>query len=290
MEEKQEILRKLAFIKENGEFSPEEVETLIAYMGSEDEVIRAAAVLSVDDILYDTRILDQLFYLFEMEHNFSVKKALIKQLGNFVSAGFLEGFEDDSDRDLFPDDSDNYTESMEISLKERYVQAKNLLFNYLVQFDEFDELYFDVIEALCVFGEEPSLKTRIVELWDVEDNERINKMMAVFTQYPAAYKAQLDELLETGKSVSLIMQAMEAAYRAADEHTTRLLEGYLESPHTDLVKKSLTVLARINKTPELGDLLQKFCLHENEEIRLAAKKALDIFASRNFDNFMNDYF
>ena len=138
MENHKEILSRLATIKENQQYSPDDIEFILTCMDAEEDYIRAAAVLASEGALYNLDIIDQLFYHFETEQNDKVKKSLIIQIGNFVSAGFLEGFEEESDHEAYSEMADDFNDISEQQLKERYIQAKDMFFQYLVEYDEYD--------------------------------------------------------------------------------------------------------------------------------------------------------
>jgi len=62
----------------------------------------------------------------------------------------------------------------------------------------------------------------------------------------------------------------------------------LSSNDEDILCYALLTLGNINKTENLGEILQQFSLHPNEKVRKAAREALENFSKKSFNDFLHD--
>ena len=290
MENQKEILNRLANIKETQQYLPDDIELILTCLDAEEDFIRAAAVLASEGALYNLNIVDQLFYHFETEQNNNVKKSLIIQIGNFISAGYFEGFEQDSDIGAFSEITDDYNDLAEQQLKERYVQAKDMFFQYLVEYDEYDIFYFNILNALLIFSDIPLIKSKVDELWNVEEENRCIQLFPIIEKFPEQYETQIISVLTESQSIELIIKALKLASKIPSKQIGELVAGFLHSEENKLVAKALIALAEINDTPDLQNILQGYCLHIDPQIQNSAKRALDIYTAKNFNKFMSDYY
>ena len=283
-------LNRLADIKEKKQYLPEDMDLIFTCMEAEEDFIRAAAVLSVEGALYNPEVIDQLIYHFETEPNDNVKKSLIIQLGNFISAGYLEGFDDEGSVDTLAEDSDDFNEVIEQQIEERYVQAKNLFFQYLLENDEYDPFYFNILNSLSLFGNHPEIKLKVEELWDNDDETRCKTLLPIIENFPLEYEKQIIDILTESSLDEIIIKTLSFVSKIPSARIAELTAGYLQNANPELVSKALIALAEINVTPDLKNILQKFCLHEDSKIKNSAKRALDIYTAKNFSEFMEDYY
>ena len=56
----------------------------------------------------------------------------------------------------------------------------------------------------------------------------------------------------------------------------------------EVLRYAILTLGNINKTPNLGDMLQHFSLHNDPSVRAAARDAIDLISDKNFDHYMRD--
>jgi hypothetical protein len=290
MENKNEILSQLAQIRDAGVYSEADIEFIETQLDHEDDAVRAAAILVTEGCLYNMMIVDKILEIARNDASLPVRKAAIKMLGTFVTACVLEGFETPTHEDKGLEYQEEFDELLEKGIEEKYEEVKAYLFEELQIRDLSDDLIPDILSALSELAFRPDIREKITQAWQFGDDDYRQKLIPAMERYPESFEDLILDGLVQIKDEKTTLQLLELAQDVPTQRMADMVQTFLDSPHSEIVSRALLTLAQINKTEGLQDILQRFCLHEDEHVQIAARKALDIFSHKNFDDFMNQYF
>lgn len=283
-----EVLEKLQNIREQEDYSGFNVDFIRAALQSEDEKIRAAAALAAEGCILEPHILDLLLDLAENDDNPAVRRAAYKPLGNIIHEGLINNAEDAEGADTTLDMVDDWTEIQEYSFQDNYLRVKDLLFRTLE--DQFEDpgVREAALQAVSDLGYMEEVRDWIREL--VQTGRESSQLVAVraMGKFPQYWIDELEQFLDLGTSKDLLLEAISSAYSSQSEILADRLLDVLESDDPEIISFALLTLANINKTPQLGEILQKFSLYPNPMIQQAAKEAINMFSGKSFDSFMED--
>lgn len=290
MANKNEILTQLAQIRETGEYTQADIEFIEMHMDNEEDAIRAAAILSTDGCLYDLKIVDKIFEMAHTDPSVPVRKAAIQQLGRFITACVLEGFEDEGIQGKGLEFEDDFKDLLEKGIEEKYQEVKSFLLEKIVTEDPMDEFYPDFLVALAELSGNEVVRQKIEEAWMEGDEGYRKRLFPAIARHPEFFESLILDALESVTDEQFTIQILESASLVKSPQMAKMVETFLHSVNPEIVSQALITLAEINQTEGLNEILQKYCLHDQEDIQLAAKKALDIFSRNNFEDFMKQYF
>ena len=107
-------------------------------------------------------------------------------------------------------------------------------------------------------------------------------------KYPRFWEKELSSFLSPNQPKPILLEAISSAYASESEELARKIEQLLVLDDPDILSYALLTLANLNFTPNLGEILQSFSLHEEERVRKAARDAIELFTRKNFDAYLSN--
>ncbi|GAB4338602.1 MAG: hypothetical protein Kow0037_22790 [Calditrichia bacterium] len=283
-----EVLERLQNIREQEDYSGFNVDFIRATLQSEDEKIRAGAALAAEGCIMEPHILDLLLDLAENDPSLAVRRAAIRPLGVIIHEGILNNAEDPEGADTTLDSVDDWNEIQEYSFQDNYLRVKDLLFRTLE--DQFEDpgVREAALQAISDLGYLEEVRDWIREL--VQSGRESSQLVAVraMGKFPHYWIEELKQFLDLGTPKDLLLEAISSAYSSESEILAERLLDVLESDDPEIISFALLTLANINKTPQLGEILQKFSLYPSPIIQEAAKEAINMYSGKSLDSFMKD--
>jgi len=283
-----DVLTKLSEIREKGDYSPANVQFILEHLKSPDDRIRGAAALAAHGCIFEPYILDTLIELIENDSNNAIRKAAIKAMENLIYEGILQNFEDEMGSGPELEFYEEWDEVQTESLREDYLRVKNLFLNIIE--DEFEdvELRETALIALSDLG-----FLEVVREWikDFIESERVSTQRAALKamgKFPHYWINEIQRFLDLSKDKTLVLEAISSSYSSNSKVLAQQIEQLLTSNDEDILCYALLTLGNINKTENLGEILQQFSLHPNEKVRKAAREALENFSKKSFNDFLHD--
>lgn len=281
-----EILDRLSAIREQEDYSNENVEYIRTHLQSPDYRVRGGAALAAEGCLFEPGILNLVVELAESDDSLPIRKAAIQSLGKVINEGVMENMEDETGADTFLDDTDEWREIQAGTLRDDYIRVKNLLFSILL--DEFEEreVRESALASLSDLGFLPEVRDWIRDF--VESEHHSSRLVALHAmgKYPHYWEEELARFLTPQTATPLIIEAISSSYSSQSPRLAQLIVQLLETSDPDILSYALLTLANINRTDGLGEILQKFSLHSDERVRNAARQAIEMFSKKNFQDFM----
>jgi hypothetical protein len=285
-----DILSRLSEIRESGDYTPANVDFIKENLQSEDDRIRAAAALATEGCLFEPYIIQLLISIVEMDSNDVVRKAAIQSLEDAVDEGISQGFEDQDELDHETQDVEEWDDYQVESLRRDYNQIKDLLLNMLQDDVEDIEILETALKAISGLGFYQFVRDLISDLYS--SNIKSSRLAAIraMGKHPHFWELQLSDSISQDLDKQLLLEAISASYSSNSKKLAQKIENVLNKPELDpeVITYALYSLTNINQTSDLGKLLQRFSLHQDRTVREAARKSIDTFAQRNFDNFLHD--
>ena len=286
----EEVLNKLAEIREQEDYSQPNVDFILSRLVDEDERIRTAAALTAEGCVFDPEILDLLIDLAGNDSQLAVRKAAVQAFQRLVHESVLQGLEDDTGAGTTLEDAEEWDEIQSGELRENYLRVKNLLFSLLENEHEHWEIREKALTSLSDLGFLHQLQTWIEKFVDSENQALQVSALKAMGKYPAEWVDELARFIQPTVPKPLLLEAISSGYSSNSVKLAEQIENLLEIDDPEIISYALLTLANINRTPNLGETLQKFALHQDSAVQEAAKEALDIFSRRNFSDFMKDEF
>jgi len=281
-----EILDRLSAIREQEDYSSENVEYIRTHLQSPDYRVRGGAALAAEGCLFEPGILNLVVELIETEENPPIRKAAIQSLGRVIYEGVMEELEDEAGADTYLDDSEEWREIQAGTLRDDYIGVKNLLFSILL--DEFEdrEVRETALISLSDLGFLPEVRDWIRDF--VESEHQSSQLVALHAmgKYPQYWEEQLARFLSPQTAKPLIIEAISSSYSSESSRLAQQIVQLLKTDDPDILSYALLTLANINRTEGLGEILQEFSLHSDERVRDAAKQAIEMFSKKNFQDFL----
>ncbi len=286
----EEVLNKLAEIREQEDYSQPNVDFILSRLVDEDERIRTAAALTAEGCVFDPEILDLLIDLAWNDSQLAVRKAAVQAFQRLVHESVLQGLEDDTGAGTTLEDAEEWDEIQSGELQENYLRVKNLLFSLLENEHEHWEIREKALTSLSDLGFLHQLQTWIEKFVDSENQALQVSALKAMGKYPAEWVDELARFIQPTVPKPLLLEAISSGYSSNSVKLAQQIENLLEIDDPEIISYALLTLANINRTPDFGETLQKFALHQDSAVQEAAKEALDIFSRRNFSDFMKDEF
>ena len=130
----QEILQRIASIREQEDYSTANIDFIQEHLLSPDDRIRAGAALASSGCVFQPQILDILCEIAENDSVDAIRKASLQSLGLVIHEGVLRNFESGIGADTKLEFYEEWDELQTESLHEDYLRIKNLIFS-MVQDD-----------------------------------------------------------------------------------------------------------------------------------------------------------
>ena len=285
-----EALDELSRIREQGDYSTESVEYIKQKLQSPDDRVRGGAALAAEGCLFEPYIADMLIDLAENDPNPSIRKAALQSLEGIIAEGVEQGFEDPTGPEAEVEYAEDWAEVEYGSLREDYQRVKHLLLQLLEDPEEPLDIREVALAVLSNLGFLEVIKEYIRDF--IRSGRKSAQLVALHAmgKYPQYWEEELAEMITPDQDKSILMEAISASYASESEKLARKVEGVLHHPDADVISYALLTLANINKTVNLGEILQQFSLHPDPRVKEAAKEAIEHFSRKNFDRFMKDEF
>jgi HEAT repeat protein len=283
-----EILEKLAEIRKGEDYSIANVEFIRDQLLSTDERIRGGAALASEGCIFEPEILDILIEITESDPVDAIRKATIQSLGKVIYEGVMQSFENETGSTTDIEFYEEWDEIQSQSLQEDYLRVKNLLFS-IVQ-DEFEDLTVreSALKAISDLGFLNSVKEWIKDFLVLENQSSQLAALHTMGKYPYYWLNELSRYLTPETPKSLLMEAISSSYSSESSDLADKIEKLLELEDPDIISYALLTLANINKTENLGEILQKFILYQDNRVQEAAKEAMSNYTKLNFRDYMKD--
>ena len=282
------VLDRLSAIREQEVYTPEDVEYIRTHLQSPDDRIRGGAALAAEGCLFEPDITETLIELAENDRNNAVRKAAIQSLSGVIHEGVIQNYEENEMPEDDLDVAEEWHELQEDALRENYFRVKNLLFNFLQDELEDIEIRESALGAVADLGFLPEVREWIRDF--VNTTRQSSKLVALHAmgKYPRYWKKELSRFLAPNQPKPILMEAISSSYASESEELAQKIEKLLSLDDPDILSYALITLANLNFTPNLGEILQSFSLHEEERVRKAAKDAIELFTQRNFDAYLSN--
>ncbi|MFQ5583177.1 MAG: HEAT repeat domain-containing protein, partial [Calditrichia bacterium] len=174
--------------------------------------------------------------------------------------------------------------------RQDYFRVKNLLVDLLQNSEEDTEIREVALKALSGLGFQQFVREWINDFFT--SDKKSSRIIAVLAmgKYPHFWEEELAALIMPDTDKILLMEAISACYSSESELLASKIVKVLEmaDADADVMVYALYTLANINRTENLGELLQKYSLHSERRVREAARKAIDLFSQKNFDDFLHN--
>jgi HEAT repeat protein len=281
-----EILGRLANIRQQDDYSAANVEYIRNQLQSQDERVRAGAALAAGGCVWEPYILDILLDLSENDGLEAIRKASIQSLGEVIYEGVMRNFEDLSGSDTDLDYYEEWDELQDETLQDDYRRVKNILLSFLQNEFEDQGVREASLIAISDLGFLESVREAIQDFIESENTSANVAALQAMGKYPQFWIDQLAANLKTTHAKPVIMAAISSSYSSDSAVLAGKIEEFLGSDDAEILSYTLLTLANINKTENLGAILQQYSLSENEKVRSAARDALKNFSNKNFTEFM----
>jgi hypothetical protein len=282
----QDILQRMADIRETGDYSTANVEFILKQLDSNDDRIRGGAALAAEGCIFEAHILDILIDMAENDQTSPVRKAVLQSLGQIIQEGVKRQYETETGPDTSIEFYEEWDELQNQVLQDDYLRVKNILFS-IIQ-DDLEDL---IIREACLgslsdLGFLPDVQEWISDYSDYpEDSSKIIALKAM-GKYPQYRISKLSEYLNIEQPKLILTESISSSFSSNSKKLASKIESLLSSQDPDILAYSVLTLANIHQTENLGKILQNFNVHENEKVRNAAKEAIIIYSQNSFDDYM----
>ena len=282
-----EILQRLSRIREQSDYTNANVDFIRENLLSSDERIRGGAVLAATGCLFEQHIIDLLSTIAEEDDSTGVRKAAVQSLGGVIEEGLEQGLEDE---DFEPEDMEEWEEFQTETLQQEYLRIKDLMLGILQNEEEDLEVRDIALYNLSSLGFSEYIRNWISEFFDSPHQSSQITAVKSMGKYPYHWENELETLIDPKTAKPVLMEAISASYSSESPQLAERIENVLTSsnPDAEVICYALPVLANINLTKNLGELLQEFSLHSNEKVQEAAKAAIEVFTKKSFDKYLHD--
>ena len=228
-EDWKEVLDRLSAIREQGDYSTENVDYIRSKMQSPDERIRGGAALAAEGCLLEPYVLDQLINLAENDSSNTIRKAAIQSLGGIIYEGVMQDLEEATGQDTDLDYSEEWEELQTESLREDYQRTRDLLFSLLQ--NEFEDR--DVREAALVAVSDLGFREDVRDwIHDFIESEReSSRLVALHAmgKFPAFWITELAAHLQPGQSKPILLEAISSSYSSESPELAARIGNLLET-------------------------------------------------------------
>lgn len=290
MENKNEILNRLSLIRETEEYTSGDLDFIMEQLESEDDTIRAAAILASQGALYHLPLMEKILEIGREEWSIPVRRAAFRMMGQFITSCVLEGYEELEPYQKGLDYEEEFDELLEHGLEEKYQEVKSFILEFLESEDMDHELYSDALLAVLDIADSYGIEEKVRDLWNKSGEETRKKLIPFCEVFPYQFQDLIRQGLEQGQDRELTVLLLRSAAGVKEKSMADLVQTFLHSPDEEIVSTALITLAELNLTKQLEQLLHEYCLHEKESIQLSARKALDILSRNNFDSYMKKFY
>jgi len=284
----QDILERLASIREQDDYSAANIEFIQEQLLSPDDRIRAGAALTAKVCVFYPKTIDLLVDVVENDANEAIRKASLNSLGVIIHEGVMRNYENSSGSDTKMEFYEEWDELQEEFLHEDYLRVKNLFFTLIQDDLESQTIKETGLGALSDLGFLPEVREFIQEFIDQESESAKIAALQAMGKYPQYWIPELLYYISNEQPTPLLLEAISSSYSSASIEIAQKIEGLLENEDPEILAYILLTLANINQTENLGEILQEFSRHHNEKVNQAAHEALRLYTQKNFDDYMKN--
>ena len=282
-----EILALLSKIRSENDYAQAHVEFIREQLTSFDDRIRGGAALAAEGCLFEPYILDLVIDIAENDGNAAIRKAALQSLGAVIHEGVMQGMEDEQGAGTGMDDAEEWEEFQSGGLKDDYQRVKNLLFT-LLEDEEEPELQQLALSGLSSLGFLEEVREKIGEFYDSGRTSAQLVALHAMGKFPQFWIDQLASLIRSDAPPALLKEAISASYSSQSPRLAQAIEGVLDHRDSEVLRYALMTLANLNLSENLGEILQRFSLHENSAIQEAAKDGIELINQKNFQKYMEE--
>ena len=270
----QDILQRMADIRETGDYSTANVEFILNQLDSNDDRIRGGAALAAEGCIFEAHVLDKLIDMAENDQTSPVRKAVLQSLGQVIQEGINRQYETDTGPDTGIEFYEEWDELQNQVLQDDYLRVKNILFT-IIQ-DDLEDL---IIRETCLYslsdlGFLPDVQDWISDFSDfAEDSSKIIALKAM-GKYPHYWISKISEYLNFEQPKLILMEAISSSFSSKSKNLAVKIEILLSSQDPDILAYSLLTLANINQTENLGEILQTLMCMKMRKSEMLPKKLL----------------
>ncbi|MCB0297863.1 MAG: hypothetical protein KDG51_22015, partial [Calditrichaeota bacterium] len=198
--------------------------------------------------------------------NAAIRKAALQSLGAVIHEGVMQGMEDEQGAGTGMDDAEEWEEFQSGGLKDDYQRVKNLLFT-LLEDEEEPELQQLALSGLSSLGFLEEVREKIGEFYDSGRTSAQLVALHAMGKFPQYWIDQLASLIRPDAPPALLKEAISASYSSQSPRLAQAIEGVLDHRDSEVLRYALMTLANLNLSENLGEILQRFSLHENSAIQ-----------------------
>ncbi len=283
-----EALDRLSAIREQEDYSTENVDFIQTQLRSPDERVRAGAALTAAGCLFERYILDLVIELAESDPNPGVRKAAIQSLGGVIYEGVMQDFEDDSGADTGMEYFEEWDELQSEGLQDDYRRVKNLLFSILLNELEDQDIREAALLSVSDIGFLQPVREWIADFSESERQSSLLVAIHAMGKYPDFWIERLAQFLSPQNEKPILMEAVSSSYSSRSAELAQHIETLLEKEDPDILEYALLTLANINRTENLGAILQRYTLHPEEKVSKAARQGIEQISGENFRDYMEN--
>jgi HEAT repeat protein len=283
-----EILARLSTIREKEDYSTANVDFIIEQLQSEDDRIRGGAALTAEGCVFEPNVVDLLLEIIQNDQEDAVRKASIQSLGQLIHEGVLNDFEAELDDDENIEFYEEWDEIQDKTLQADYRRTKYALLSLLQNEFENREVREASLMVMADLGSQEAIREWIDDFIHSEYPSSQLVALNAMGKFPHYWIENLSDFLTMQTPKAMLMEAISSSYSSGSSELARRIENLLNHHDPDVLSYAILALANINQTPELGDILQSFSLHENEIVRKAAREAIKNFSAQNFSSYLEN--
>ncbi len=283
-----DIIERLSTIREQEDYSTGNVDFIIEQLQAEDDRIRGGAALAAYGCVFEPNVVNLLLDIVENDPEDAVRKASIQSLGQLIHEGVMRDFEEEMDTDMNMEYTEEWDELQDKSLQEDYRRTKHILLSLLQDEIENRGVREASLLAMSDLGSQEQIREWIEDF--INSDYQTSQLVALHAmgKFPCNWIKNLSKFLSLQTSKELLMEAISSSYSSESAELAGKIEELLHHDDPDVLTYSILALANINKTPDLGSILQAFSLHEDEKVRKAAREAIKNFTLKNFSSYLEN--
>jgi HEAT repeat protein len=283
-----DIIERLSTIREQEDYSTANVDFIIEQLQAEDERIRGGAALAADGCVFEPNVVNLLLDIVENDPEDAVRKASIQSLGQLIHEGVIRDFEEEMDNDMNMEYTEEWDELQDKSLQDDYRRTKHTLLSLLQDEIEDREVREASLMAMSDLGSQEEIREWIDDFINSEHPTSQLVALHAMGKFPYYWIKRLSQFLTLQTSKKLLMEAISSSYSSESAELAGRIESLLQHDDPDVLTYAILALANINQTPDLGSILQTFSLHEDENVRKAAREAIKNFTLKNFSSYLEN--
>ncbi len=107
-------------------------------------------------------------------------------------------------------------------------------------------------------------------------------------KFPEYWIDDIAALLDESTDTDLLLTAIHSSTNSKSSTLAVKLLPLLKHSNNAIIAATIDALAGINLTDDLTQTLQDFSLHEDPDVQIAAKQAIDMVSRKNFERYMQN--